>query len=583
MSYQRGRSLRYSSYITAHAVIKHFVGQADRSDAVDRLRYMGMDKAYVEVYRSGLFVDEGALESVRDFLREEGFEVSGGIATTHGANFTDRSTAGPYWICYSSPRSLRNLEAVARRAARVFDEVIIDDFLCTACRCSRCRKMKGDRNWSDFHAELLSNYVDRWLIAPAKEEKPEVRLVIKYPQWYDRFHVFGYDVIHGSRAFDGVWVGTEIRDPRIDYVHQYEAFANYTYLRSLAGEKVNGAWFDFLWCYPEVYMEQAYQSILAGARELTLFSYDPDLYDEGNPMAASLVSRRDLLEAMCRQLDGKIGFGVQAYKPPGSDPGSESFIFDYLGVLGLPAMVTTSRPSKGSILLPMHALADPEVPEHLAAVGPGSVVIATSGFLEGMVGRGDILGLFGLSDDPISRRELLTHRFAVDGREQLSEEAVLLRSYLHPADAEVLAEATGGRRYPILTAKRTNGNTYMSACLDTYRPMPYHGPAKVTVAEPVSLIHLPQALLDSLRALALSPLGLGLRAPARVGVYLYGPKAGRLTDIALENFSDQETSIEVGGLASMELAQGEATVGTTADGFAIRIPRRQPALFSVSS
>ena len=40
-----------------------------------------------------------------------------------------------------------------------------------------------------------------------------VRLIIKFPQWYDRFHLFGYDPPRMAEAFDKVWVGTEVRNP----------------------------------------------------------------------------------------------------------------------------------------------------------------------------------------------------------------------------------------------------------------------------------------------------------------------------------------------------------------------------------
>jgi hypothetical protein len=583
LTHREGRCLRYSAYITAQSVKRHFVDRDRRSAALGRLKHMGITKAYVEVYRGGLCLNEDDLKAVRDSLTDAGFDVSGGIATTHGAGFTDPSTEGSHWICYGSPRSLENLRGVARRAARVFDEVIIDDFLCTCCRCDRCRELRGDREWSDYYLEAMGEYTEKWLIAPAKEENPRVRLIIKYPQWYDRFHVFGYDVVRESEAFDAVWVGTEIRDPRVDYVHQYEAFANYTYLRSVAGGKVEGAWFDFLWCYPEVYLEQAYQSVLAGARELILFSYSPELYDARNPNATALVGRRDLLEGMCRHLEGKVGLGMEAYKPPGGDSGFESFIFDYLGMLGLPALVRSSRPTASSVLLPSHALADPGISDHMAPAQDGGVVVATSGFLEGMAGRKGVLDLFGLSDEPVTRRNTLTYRFKVDGKTNLSEEAVLLRSYLRPSGARILAQAVTGRDYPILTAKETEGTTYVAACLDTFKYLPRHGPAKVTVAEPVSLVHLPQAVLDALRAYVLSPFGLVVNAPAKVGIYLYGLDSTEVTDIAVENFGDQEVEVGIAGPGSIEPALGAARLSRDQDTFSVRVPGREPALFSAST
>jgi hypothetical protein len=539
---------------------------------------MGITKAYVEVYRSGFLVEEKLLTEVRDDLADASFQVSGGIATTHGDGFTEKSTGGSHLVCYSSPRSRENLEKAVRVAARVFDEVIVDDFLCTGCRCSRCREAKGDRDWAALYRDLLVDFARSGIIEPAKDENPSARMIIKYPQWYDRFHVFGYDVLAQSEAFDAVWVGTEIRDPRVDYVHQYQPFANYTYLHSVGGSKVEGAWFDFLWCYPEIYMEQAYQSLLAGAPELVLFSFGHNTYDRTNPNAVAFVERRDLLEKICAEMRGKKNVAIEAYKPPGGHPENESYLFDYLGVLGLPVVVSCVRPETPSVVLPVHSLKDPGVDEYLLEMGPGRTVLATSGLIEGLGRNEEVMKLFGLAQDPVRRRDIFTYRFRVDGETQLAEERVLMRSHLKPRGARIVAEAVGGRNYPILTVNEVEGTTYMAACLDTFRYLP-HGETKLTVAEPVSLVHLPQAYLDSLRRPLLSRLGLRFQAPANVGLYLYSLQNSEdLTTLAIENFRDQGIEVRVGGPSQLKLLAGKADVIPDGDNFKIDLPRREIAL-----
>jgi len=539
--------LKLSAYITAHSVKRDFANPKSRKSAIRRLGYMGISKAYVESYRGGLLLQEEHLVEVRDHLLESGFEVSGGIATTHGQGFTEKSSRGYHWACYSSPITLENLERASRVSARVFDEIIIDDFLCTECRCSRCKELRGERTWGELYGDLMYEFSTMRLIAPAREENPEVKLIIKYPQWYDRFHEFGYDVVRQSRAFDSVWVGTEIRDPRVDYVYQYQPFANYTYLRSVAGPKVEGAWFDFLWCYPEIYMEQAYQSVLAGASELILFSYGPDKYGRGNPNAASLVAKKPLLEEICRNLKGKVHLGVEAYKPPGSDPRSEAYIFDYLGLNGLPLLLSSRRPAGSSIFLPVHSLHDPRACHVITDPDKAVSILATSGFLEGFSGNDRVTELFGLSSEPVARKDIFTYRFEVEGDQHQSEESVLFRSYLRNEDARIVASARRGKNYPIFTVNRVDGINYIAACLDTFSYMPRHGESAVTVAEPVSLIHLPQAYLDSLRELLLSPLEISFRAPPMVGLYLYGDgKTEEPSVIILENFGDRSAKVELG-------------------------------------
>ena len=41
---------------------------------------------------------------------------------------------------------------------------------------------------------------------------PKVRIIVKYPCWYDDFHERGYDVIRETADFDRIWVDTETRD-----------------------------------------------------------------------------------------------------------------------------------------------------------------------------------------------------------------------------------------------------------------------------------------------------------------------------------------------------------------------------------
>lgn len=573
--------LTLSAYLTAGDVLEHFSAPRNRQAAIRRLQSIGVLKAYVEFYRGGTWVDETKLREVRDDLTKAGLTAWGGICTTHGEGFTEPSTHGQWWMCFSSSKSRGSLEQLMRMGARVFNDIIVDDFLCTSCRCARCKADKGRRDWPTYYGDLLADFAQSCIIRPAKEENPSVRLIIKYPQWYDRFHIFGYDVVRQSAAFDAVWVGTEIRDPRVEYVHQYEAFANYSYLASVAGEKVEGAWFDYYNCYPQIYREQACQSVLVGAPELILFSYSPAKFDRHDPDTSALLEKRETLERICSTTMDKQHVGMEAYKPPGSDPGRESFIFDYLGVLGLPVMVTSRRPSTGSVFLPVHSLKDPGVADFIEEMEPGRTVVGTSGLLEGLARSSLPKDLFGLRSDPVGRKAICTYRFQVEGKEHLAEERVLFRSYLRPSGAKVLAETVAGRRYPILTVNRVDSVTYVAACLDTFRYLPYHGLAKVTVAEPVSLVHLPQAHLDVLRGLALSPLGLAFNAPARVGLYLYSDQGRKaLTHLAVENFSDQEAAAMVKGIGKLELIAGNASMTQGQEGTSIRLTGRDLAFFA---
>ena len=51
--------------------------------------------------------------------------------------------------------------------------------------------------------------------------------------------------------------------------------------------------------------------------------------------------------------------GIAAYKPPNSDPGNEPYVFDKIGMLGIPLLPTAHFPARARVaLFTTHALAD---------------------------------------------------------------------------------------------------------------------------------------------------------------------------------------------------------------------------------
>ncbi|MGC9329882.1 MAG: hypothetical protein ACP5I1_19765, partial [Candidatus Hinthialibacter sp.] len=115
--------------------------------------------------------------------------------------------------CFSDPKSLETLKRVFSHAASLFDEIMIDDFFATGCECDDCKKAKGDRPWDDFRCDMMVDISKRYVIEPACQANPGVKIIIKYPQWYDGFHTKGYEVVRQTDMFDKIWVGTETRDP----------------------------------------------------------------------------------------------------------------------------------------------------------------------------------------------------------------------------------------------------------------------------------------------------------------------------------------------------------------------------------
>ena len=69
---------------------------------------------------------------------------------------------------------------------------------------------------------------------------------------------------------------TETRDPdsaRWGRKAQYEAYYIMRWLGGIGGDKTGGGWFDPYGTSPATYVEQARQTVLAGAREMLLFCH----------------------------------------------------------------------------------------------------------------------------------------------------------------------------------------------------------------------------------------------------------------------------------------------------------------------
>ncbi|MFQ6041295.1 MAG: hypothetical protein ACE5PV_10605 [Candidatus Poribacteria bacterium] len=137
--------LRFSAFVPAQAVNQYLSEPASRREALELFRTNKSSKVYLDCLRGGHFPGEDVLIAARDFFRQHGLQVSAGLTPTRGTG--KASTHGRWWLCYTNKRTQEELEQVVRRTARIFDEIIVDDFLCTHCQCAECRAGRGSRRW----------------------------------------------------------------------------------------------------------------------------------------------------------------------------------------------------------------------------------------------------------------------------------------------------------------------------------------------------------------------------------------------------------------------------------------------------
>src|SRR5262249_42648433 len=86
----------------------------------------------------------------------------------------------------------------------------------------------------------------------------------------------GYDLEAEPRMFDRIYAGTETRQPKYNAQHlqPYQGYELIRYLENIAPGRCGGGWVDtFSMIYADRYAEQLWLTLIAKARELTLFDF----------------------------------------------------------------------------------------------------------------------------------------------------------------------------------------------------------------------------------------------------------------------------------------------------------------------
>jgi hypothetical protein len=176
-------------------------------------RHVKVDKVYLETHRDRVMVDEATLLAAKKFFEERGVRTSGGITIT--VNEGNRFQT----YCYTNPEHRKKLKEVVEFTARHFDEVILDDFFFTSCKCASCIQAKGDLSWTDFRLKLMTEAARDLILKPAKAVHPDVTMIVKYPNWYEHFQGLGFNLETEPGMFDKIYTGTETRDPVMSDQH----------------------------------------------------------------------------------------------------------------------------------------------------------------------------------------------------------------------------------------------------------------------------------------------------------------------------------------------------------------------------
>ena len=381
--------LRISTLFTAQNVRNHLSNDEGINKAVDWCKKTGVTHVFLETFRSRYTADRKTLEHAKKRFTKEGFDVSGCVTTTQVGKI---STGWNLISCYTNKGTQEQLQEIFEYTASIFDEIMIDDFLFTDCQCDECKAACGNRTWADYRCELMVRMSRERILAPARAVNPDVRIIIKYPQWYDNFHNRGYEVLRQTADYEKIWVGTETRDyenERWGGKVQYEAYYIMRWLGLIGGLKTGGGWFDPYGTTENTYVEQARQTVLADAREMLLFCYGSLLRDTGPANVEKLREEIPGLFELAGLVRNKPIRGIHAPKPPNSDAYNEQYVFDFVGMLGLPLMPAAEvRSDAKAAFFSVHALKDPEftgkLRKMLAAGKPVLITDGLAGRLDGV-------------------------------------------------------------------------------------------------------------------------------------------------------------------------------------------------------
>jgi hypothetical protein len=553
-------------------------------------RQVKVDKVYIESERDRRVADEQLLEKVKKFFQDRGVRAAGGVT------FSDNNSSQFRSFCYTNPEDRAFVKGIMEMTARHFDEIILDDFFFVTTKYASDVAAKGSRTWTRYRLDLMDEAAQNLIVGPAKAVNPQVKVVIKFPNWYEHFQGLGFDLEQEPRIFDGIYTGTETRDPvsTDQFLQQYESYQIFRYFENIAPGRNGGGWVDtFSVTYLDRYAEQLWNTMFAKAPEMMLFNWMallqpirpgdrsaweklPTSFDyqqmldyrpPGAPTGSSSPTMARVAGYSLAQVDaflGKLGqpLGIKSYKPHHST--GEDFLHNYLGMIGIPIDLHPTFPADADVvLLTESAKFDPDLVAKIKGqLDAGRSVVITSGLLRALQGKGieDIVEL--QSTDRRIIADGYSTGFGSGNRTGLGSEA-RARQILFPEirfltnDAWALVSAMSDDvGYPLLIMDRYGkGVLYVWTIPDNF----HH------------LYRLPPEVTGAIKDVVMKSFFVRVDGPGQVALFAYDNHT-----FIVESYLDREADVKVsvsGGFTRLrDLVTGAMLTGQETP--ASRWPRR---------
>lgn len=530
-------------------------------------RAVKVNKVYVESHRDGLLVDGATLEKAKAFFAAHGVQTFGGITWTR--NESNRFET----FCYANAADRAWVKHVAEETARHFDDIILDDFFFTSCKSEEEIRAKGTRTWAQYRIERMREVARDLVIGAARSVNPRVRVVIKFPNWYEHFQDMGFDLEQEPYLYNGVYTGTETRDPisSAQHLQAYNGYSIFRYFDNLRPGFNHGGWVD----PPGVrsldnYAEQLWVTLFAKAPEITLFDYrqllgafSPALRGAWQGAQATSFNYDAMISAYYAaagtgaaaptyavpagaalqhvdKLIGQLGKpqGVAVYRPFGSL--GEDFLPSFLGMVGIPIDLQPHYPTQAhTVLLTQDAAADPKLVDLIESqVREGGNVIITSGLLGKLQSR----GIERIANLYLTGRDALVKSF-LGGRSTLDIGEPMLIPQVHfiTNDTwELASSVAGDNGFPMVTdSQYGKGHLFVITIPNNF----------------ADLYRLPPGILDTYRRIASADLPVHLSDGAsKVALYEYDNGT-----LIVESFNDEPVTVQVAVPAGFDLLRNLET------------------------
>jgi hypothetical protein len=544
-----------------------------------------VEKVYIETYRSGTIAEDANLEQVKAFFAGHNVQTAGGIAyvgrgDTAGADAPDDNGGQFVSMCYTDPKQREYVKHIAEITARHFDEIMLDDFFFNNTKYDSDIAAKGNQSWDAFRMKLMDDVSRQLVLGPARAVNPNVKVIIKFPNWYEHFQANGYDLEKEPKLFDGVYTGTETRDPvdNDQHLQQYEGYEIVRYFDNVAPGRNGGGWVDVYDSrYVDRYAEQLWDTMLAKTPQIVLFQYSDMLRpaemgerqawsglpttftaaglekwhaDSGSSAPASWASAAGYALSEVNAVLGKLGkpIGIASYKPYHST--GEDFLQNYLGMIGIPVEMRPEFPADAhTVLLTEQASFDPELVSKIRAqLERGGNVVITTGLLKKLQEK----GLEQIADIHMTGNVLRVDEFwggfgAGSGADLGKNAEILVPeiAFLTNDAWPIVRGTANGRGAPLLLMDRySKGILYV-----------------LTIPENANdLYALPQPVLTAIRKYISSGFPFTLDAPSKVSLFAYDNHS-----FVVESFLDKPAEVTVSTLGQTthlrNLASGEELAG----------------------